>query len=66
LHRKAYENLDQRSIDRTIGVAEIIQRTTPKISAMGDLLDGIDLEIPFVCGISLNLGQAYRFLQGKR
>ena len=56
------KNLDQHLMDSTIGAAEIIQRTTPKIRTVGDLLDGIDLEIPFVGGISLNLGQAYRFL----
>ena len=59
------KNLDQHLMDSTIDAAEFIQKATPKIRAVGDLLDGIDVEIPFVGGISLNLGQAYRLLRGK-
>jgi hypothetical protein len=63
---KHTKNLDQHLMDRAIDVAGIIQRTIPNAGRLADVLDGIDLEIPFIGGISFNLGHAYRLLRGAR
>jgi serine/threonine protein kinase len=54
-------NLDQHLMDKSIGVAEVILRTAPQIRKLADGLDCIDISIPFLGGISINLGQAYKF-----
>jgi hypothetical protein len=59
-------NLDQHLMQESIGVAEEILRTAPQIRKLTDALDGVSISIPFLGGISIDLGRAYRFLSGKR
>ena len=59
-------NLDQHLMQESIGVAEEIVRTAPQIRKLTDALDGVSISIPFLGGISIDLGRAYRFLSGKR
>ena len=58
-------NLDQYLMHESIGVAEEIVRTAPQIRKLTDALDGVSISIPFLGGISIDLGRAYRFIRGK-
>jgi serine/threonine protein kinase len=58
-------NLAQYLMHESIGVAEEIVRTAPQIRKLTDALDGVSISIPFLGGISIDLGRAYRFLRGK-
>ncbi len=59
-------NLDQHLMQQSIYVAEEIARTAPQVRKLADALDIVSVSIPFLGGISIDLGRAYRFAQGKR
>lgn len=59
------KNLDQHLIHESIGVAEEIVRTAPQIRKLTDALDFVSITIPFLGGISIDLGRAYRFFRRK-
>lgn len=61
-HRK---NLDQHLMHESISVAEEIVRAAPQIKELADALDSVSISIPFLGGISINLGRAFKFLKGK-
>lgn len=62
---KHKKNLDQHLMHESIGVAEEIVRAAPQIRELADALDSVSISIPFLGGISINLGRAYKFLKGK-
>ncbi|MDQ7837710.1 MAG: hypothetical protein RDU59_04360 [Thermodesulfobacteriota bacterium] len=62
---KYKKNLDQHLMHESISMAEEIVKAGPQIRALADALDTVSISIPFLGGISINLGRAYRFLKGK-
>lgn len=62
---KHTKNLDLHLMDRSIEVAEAIQKVAPKMRTTEDLLNAVDVEIPFVGGFSFNLGETFRFLRDR-
>jgi hypothetical protein len=58
-------NLDQHLMHESISVAEEIVRTAPQVRSLADALDIVSISIPFLGGISIDLGRAYRFARGK-
>lgn len=61
---KYKKNLDQHLMHESIGVAEEIVKTAPQIRTLADVLDIVSISIPFLGGISIDLGRAYRFFRG--
>jgi serine/threonine protein kinase len=57
-------NLDQHLMHESIGVAEEIVRSAPQIRDLADALDTVSISIPFLGGISIDLGRAYKLFQG--
>lgn len=57
-------NLDHYLMRESIAVAEEIVRTAPQIRKLTDALDGVSISIPFLGGISIDLGRVYKFLRG--
>ena len=57
-------NLDHYLMQESIAVAEEIVRTAPQIRKLTDALDGVSISIPFLGGISIDLGRVYKFLRG--
>lgn len=63
--QKHKKNLDQHLMHESIGVAEEIVRSAPQIRALTDVLDSVSISIPFVGGISINMGRVYKLFKGK-
>ena len=63
--QKFKKNLDQHLMHESIGVAEEIVRSAPQIRGLTDVLDSVSISIPFVGGISANLGRVYKLFKGK-
>lgn len=59
--RQHKKNLDQHLIDESIDVAKKIVETAPNIKRLTDVMDGISISIPFLGGISINLGSVNKY-----
>ncbi len=60
---KHTKNLDQHLMQQSIGVVEEIVRTAPQIRELTEKLDSVSISIPFLGGISVNLGSVYRLFK---
>jgi hypothetical protein len=59
-------NLDQHLMNQSVSAVEEIAKTAPQVRKLADALGIVSISIPFLGGISIDLGRAYRFAQGKR
>lgn len=65
-HSHRYKmNLDQHLMHQSIVVAEEIVRTAPQVRKLADALESVSISIPFLGGVSINLGRAYKAFQFK-
>lgn len=70
---KHTKNLDQHLMDRAVEVMCMVSRSAPQLRKMGNVLANIledadvdfQLGIPYVAGISFNLGRALQLLRGR-
>lgn len=62
---KYKQNLDQHLMHESIEVAEEIVKAAPHIRKLTDALDGVSISIPFLGGISVNLGRVYKLFKGQ-
>jgi hypothetical protein len=62
-HKK---NLDQHLMHESICVANEIEKSAPQIRELIDVLDGVSVSVPFVGGVSINLGRVCELLKGNR
>lgn len=63
---KYKKNLDQHLMYESISVAEEVVRSAPQIRELTDALDSVSISIPFLGGISINLGRVYNLFKGKK
>ena len=63
--KKHKKNLDQHLMHESIGIAEEILRSAQQIRELAEVLDSVSISIPFLGGISINLGQVYKIFKGK-
>lgn len=60
---KYKKNLDQHLMRESIDVAEEIVNAAPHIRKLAEVLDSVSISIPFLGGISVNLGRVYQLFR---